>query len=201
MPENILRASSIVDRSEGEIIYYDVGRSATVIVFEEDGFLNLRTNGLPEAGTNLKGSPPSKNSQQLLATLPVLARPNTSEMLIIGFGAGVAVEGVPSTVNNIDVIELEPKVIEANKIIGNSRAIDPLKDDRINIITNDARSALALTSKKYDAIISQPSHPWTAGASHLYTREFMNLAKDHLNPDGVFFCLLYTLTLPTIYSV
>tara|TARA_B100001250_G_scaffold414626_1_gene454852 strand:+ start:2610 stop:5789 length:3180 start_codon:yes stop_codon:yes gene_type:complete len=186
MPENILRASSIVDRSEGEIIYYDVGRSATVIVFEEDGFLNLRTNGLPEAGTNLKGSPPSKNSQQLLATLPVLARPNTSEMLIIGFGAGVAVEGVPSTVNNIDVIELEPKVIEANKIIGNSRAIDPLKDDRINIITNDARSALALTSKKYDAIVSQPSHPWTAGASHLYTREFMNLAKDHLNPDGVF---------------
>tara|TARA_E500000331_G_scaffold358556_1_gene426550 strand:+ start:9920 stop:13099 length:3180 start_codon:yes stop_codon:yes gene_type:complete len=186
MPENILRTSPIVDKSEGEIIYYDVGRSATVIVFEEDGFFNLRTNGLPEAGTDLKGAPPSKNSQQLLATMPVLARPDTSEMLIIGFGAGVAVEGVPSTVNNIDVIELEPKVIEANKIIGNRRAVDPLKDNRVNIITNDARSALALTTKKYDAIVSQPSHPWTAGASHLYTREFMSLAKEHLTTDGIF---------------
>ena len=34
--------------------------------------------------------------------------------------------------------------------------------------------------------MSQPSHPWTAGASHLYTREFMQLAHDHLTPDGVF---------------
>ena len=44
----------------------------------------------------------------------------------------------------------------------------------------------ALTSKRYDAIVSQPSHPWTAGASHLYTREFMALAKDHLTEDGVY---------------
>jgi hypothetical protein len=34
--------------------------------------------------------------------------------------------------------------------------------------------------------VSQPSHPWTAGASHLYTREFMQLAHEHLNPGGVF---------------
>ena len=51
---------------------------------------------------------------------------------------------------------------------------------------NDARGALRLTNRRYDAIVSQPSHPWTAGASHLYTREFMQLAHDHLNPGGVF---------------
>ncbi|MDH4015907.1 MAG: hypothetical protein OEV20_01065, partial [Actinomycetota bacterium] len=32
----------------------------------------------------------------------------------------------------------------------------------------------------------QPSHPWTAGASHLYTREFFELVSDHLEPGGVF---------------
>ncbi len=43
-----------------------------------------------------------------------------------------------------------------------------------------------MTNKSYDAIVSQPSHPWTAGASHLFTREFVAIAKDHLNDDGVF---------------
>jgi hypothetical protein len=118
--------------------------------------------------------------------VPVLARPDAEDMLIVGFGAGVAVEGVPPSVESIDVIELEPKVIDASRFIQNERKIDPLADERVNVVINDARSALALTSKRYDVIVSQPSHPWTAGASHLYTREFISLAQDHLNPGGVF---------------
>ena len=102
-------------------------------------------------------------------------------MLVIGLGAGVAMEGVPDSVDSIDVIELEPQVVEANRFFADDRARDPLQDPRFNIIINDARSALTLTEKKYDAIVSQPSHPWTAGASHLYTREFMQLAKNHLS--------------------
>ena len=185
-PEEILRTSPIADSREGEIRYYEVGRSATVLILEEDGYLNLRTNGLPEASTNLEGAPPYQHNQRLLSTLPVLARPDTRDMLIVGFGAGVAVEGVPPSVASIDVIELEPKVIDANRVIGPERQIDPLQDDRVNVYINDARSALALTAKRYDAIVSQPSHPWTAGASHLYTREFMALTKEHLNPGGIF---------------
>jgi hypothetical protein len=77
-------------------------------------------------------------------------------------------------------------VLEANRSIGAERNIDPFGDPRINLVVNDARNALRLTSKRYDAIVSQPSHPWTAGASHLYTREFMKLARSRLRPDGVF---------------
>jgi len=43
-----------------------------------------------------------------------------------------------------------------------------------------------LTDARFDAIVSQPSHPWTAGASHLYTREFFSIVADHLEPDGIF---------------
>jgi spermidine synthase len=186
MPEDILRASPVVAQPGGEIRFYEVGRSATVLVIEENGFLNLRTNGLPEASTSLKGAPPSRHNQLLLSTLPVLARPDTESMLIIGLGAGVALEGVPPTVKEIDVIELEPQVVAANQSFADRRANNPLADSRFNITINDARSALTLTDKKYDAIVSQPSHPWTAGASHLYTLEFMQLAKDHLSEEGVF---------------
>ena len=186
LPEEILRTSPMTNYAEGDIRYYEVGRSATVLVFEEDGFLNLRTNGLPEASTNLRGAPPYQHNQHLLSTVPVLARPDIREMLIVGFGGGVAVEGVPPSVQTVDVVELEPKVIDANRILGEERKIDPLQDRRVRVFINDARSALSLTSKRYDAIVSQPSHPWTAGASHLYTHEFMRLAKEHLNPGGVF---------------
>ena len=185
-PYEILRVSPMTENAVGEIRFYEVGRSATVLLVEQDGYLNLRTNGLPEASTNLKGAPPAQHSQQLLSTMPVLARPDTKDMLIVGYGAGVAVEGVPPSVESIDVIELEPKVIDASRFISEERKIDPLTDDRVNIYINDARSALSLTSKRYDTIVSQPSHPWTAGASHLYTREFISLAQDHLNPGGVF---------------
>ena len=43
-----------------------------------------------------------------------------------------------------------------------------------------------LTGKSYDAIVSQPSHPWTAGASHLFTREFAADVRRRLNEGGVF---------------
>ncbi|MYF70690.1 MAG: hypothetical protein F4181_12355 [Proteobacteria bacterium] len=107
-------------------------------------------------------------------------------MLVVGFGGGVALEGVPATVASVDVVELEPEVIEANRLLSGLRDADPLADPRVNIAINDARNALKLTRKSYDAIVSQPSHPWTAGASHLFTREFAADVRSHLNDGGVF---------------
>lgn len=186
MPEKILRSSPVFAMPSGDIWFYEVGRSATVLVIEDDGLLNLRTNGLPEASATLKGSPPIPHNQRMLGALPVIARPQTESMLIIGLGGGVAIEGVPTSVTSIDVIELEPQVVRANELYADEREIDPLADPRVTITINDARSAMRLSSKRYDAIVSQPSHPWTAGASHLYTREFMTLAKSRLTESGVF---------------
>jgi spermidine synthase len=186
MPEAILRASPVFPQPGGEIVFYEVGRSATVVVIEENGLLFIRTNGLPEAASALKGSPPSRGSQLMLSVLPVLARPDTESTLIVGLGGGIAVEAVPASVASIDVIELEPEVVRANEFYGARKDINPLDDPRVSITINDARSALTLTDKKYDSMVSQPSHPWTAGASHLYTREFMQLAKNHLTEDGVY---------------
>ena len=167
-------------------LYFAVGRSSTVYLAETQGTFELRTNGLPEASVVVRGAPPILHSQAWLTAMPVAARPDAESVLVIGFGGGVAVEGVPSSVEEIDVIELEQEVINANRLLSGRRAIDPLADPRLNLVVNDARNALRLTDKTWDVIVSQPSHPWTAGASHLFTREFTGLVKDHLNPGGVF---------------
>jgi spermidine synthase len=170
------------DKSE---LYYAVGRSATVWLTERGGKFELRTNGLPEASVLRKGAPPIGQTDKWLAALPLASRPSAATMLVIGFGGGVALEGIPPSVRAIDVVELEPEVIEANRRISDLRAVDPLADPRVKVVLNDARNALRLTEKRYDLIVSQPSHPWTAGASHLFTREFLELAKGRLNEGGV----------------
>ncbi len=167
-------------------LHYAVGRSSTVMLLAADTNFYLRTNGLAEAAIWVKGSPPALDSQKWLAALPVVARPDTRDMLVVGFGGGVALESVPPSVETVDVVELEPEVIEANRRISDIRDVDPLADPRVNVVINDARNALRLTGKSYDAIVSQPSHPWTAGASHLFTREFIAEAGNHLNEGGVF---------------
>ena len=130
--------------------------------------------------------PPLRNSQQWLGALPYFANPDADQYLVIGLGGGVALEGIPPSVSQVTVVELEETVLEANQSFEKRRKHKVLEDPRNRIIINDARSALSLSEQHYDVIISQPSHPWTAGASHLYTREFMALATSRLNPGGVF---------------
>lgn len=185
-PEELLRSSSLTGYAPGALLYYAVGRSATVTVLDQDDMLMLRTNGLPESAMARRGALPRFNGELWMPPLAVLSRPDSAHLLIIGYGAGRMVEAVPPSVQTIDVLELEPRVIEANRALHTQRSSDPLLDSRVNVILNDARGALALTTRRYDAIISQPSHPWTAGASHLYTREFMQQARAHLTDDGVF---------------
>ncbi len=185
-PRRLLLASPLNVPGHGRLLFHDVGRSASVVVLEQDGGLVLRTNGLPEASMELSGSAPRFSGEYWLSPLAVIARPETRSMLIVGYGGGMAIEGVPPSVDEIDVIEIEPKVVEANRAVRKLRRYDPLDDPRVRVIVNDARGALNLTSRQYDAIVSQPSHPWTAGSAHLYTREFMLQARSHLSEGGVF---------------
>ncbi len=185
-PENLLLHSAISGtRMPGELFYLGVGRSATVTVVENRTGWRLLTNGLPESGVDRETMPKTRtNETAWLSLLPTAARPDTRDMLIIGLGGAKTLEGTASSVASIDVIELEEEVVTANRVV--PRPKDPLADPRVTLRLGDARGAMHLTDKTYDAIVSQPSHPWTSGASHLYTREFFELARTKLEPGGVF---------------
>jgi spermidine synthase len=187
-PDRILRHQPLTNTAiTSSIEYSSIGASSTVMITRTSDGYRLLTNGLPESEISPRGAViGAEAGARWLTTLPVLARPAAKSMLIIGFGGGSAVNGVPATIESIDTIELEPKVVDAVRTLSKFRESDPLSDPRLNIVYNDARGALSLTAKKYDAIVSQPSHPWSAGASHLYTREFLQLVRQRLTDDGVF---------------
>jgi spermidine synthase len=186
VPIALLRASPLHISNAGRLIYYGIGRTASVIVLEQSGALAVRTNGLPEALVQVRGAAPQVSGEKWLVPVALLTQPQVSALLIVGYGGGVVLEDVPESVQHVDVIEIEPRVINANTAIRKLRQRDPLADPRVNIIINDARVALNLTDRRYDAIVSQPSHPWTAAASHLYTREFLLQSRTHLTEHGVF---------------
>jgi spermidine synthase len=167
-------------------IYYSVGRTSTVLLTENEARFDLSTNGLPEAQIEFRGAPPMVLSQRWLGIWPSLARPDADSVLVVGLGGGVVLEGVPDSIRTLHVVELEADVVAANRLVGGRRIKDPLQNENLEISINDARNALRLTARKYDAVVSQPSHPWTAGASHLFTREFFALVRSRLKDDGVF---------------
>ncbi len=186
-PEQLLRYSPVDGIVDGQLLHLEAGRSATVLALEQAGSFQVRSNGLPEAGVDLQGAIRfGRLAPKFMALLPIIARPSAKSMMVVGFGCGVTLESIPTTIQEIDVVELEPEIIRANQTFAGRRAIDPLADPRLRLISNDARGALMLTKERWDIIVSQASHPWTAGASHLYTHEFLALAKAHLNEGGVF---------------
>lgn len=188
-PWKILRNSALRSGSrlaQGHVAYYGVGRSATVLMIGNRSDWTLRTNGLQESVIRRPSAVDTMVTAPWLTALPALARPNARSLLAVGLGGGVFLERTPASLTSIHVVEIEPDVLAANRSISGKRAINPLTDPRVHVCLNDARAAMMLTPSRYDIIVSQPSHPWTAGASHLYTREFFDLVRDHLTADGVF---------------
>src|SRR5690606_4132554 len=92
------------------------------------------------------------------------------------------------------VVELEGAVVEAARTMHEERNRKaaretpfPLDDPRAELIVDDARARLKLLpAGALDAVVSQPSHPWLAGSSALYTREFFEEVRRALDDGGIF---------------
>ncbi len=79
-PEKLLRTSPLNLAGDGALRYYAVGRSASVVVLEQNGMLALRTNGLPEALIEMSGTVPRFSGEFWLSPLAVLVRPEVQSM-------------------------------------------------------------------------------------------------------------------------
>jgi spermidine synthase len=122
---------------------------------------------------------------KMIGHLPFFAGLDCEKVLVVGFGIGVTTATIASheNVKSIDCIELAPGLKEAAKFykdINNNIINDP----RLNFIPGDGRHFLQRTSNTYDLISSDPTHP-ILGSANLYSLEYFELCKQHLNPGGM----------------
>ncbi len=122
---------------------------------------------------------------KMIGHLPFFAGLDCKDVLVVGFGMGVtaATIGSHTEVQSIDCIELASGLKKAAKYYADINN-NIINDPRLNFIPGDGRHFLQRTSKKYDLISSDPTHP-ILGSSNLYSKEYFELCKAHLNNGGM----------------
>ncbi|HZR83570.1 MAG TPA: fused MFS/spermidine synthase [Candidatus Binatia bacterium] len=176
------------------VIFHREGRTASVVVveFEDDGVRSMRI----DARTNASDGGPDMHTQVLLAQLPFVLGERIEDVLVVGWGSGVTVGSVlASGARSITAVELEPAVVAASELFARVNG-EPLRDPRVHLVEDDARHVLLSSQATWDAIVSEPSHPFVAGVASLFTREFFELAARRLRPDGVFVQWVQTYGMP-----
>ncbi len=159
------------------------GRDCTVAVHESnDGYYRFfSVNGKVDGGT---GS--DMATQILIGQLPLLLHPKPADVLVIGLGTGITLNGMSDhPTENITCVEISPEVVEAEKYFREANG-NALAEPKVKLIVNDGRNLLLTDPKKYDIIISEPSNPWQSGNCNLFTDDFYRLAADRLKDGGLF---------------
>jgi len=164
-----------------DVVYLADGLNSTVSVTRTNDLITLRTNGKADASNR------DIKTQLLLGHLGALAHPGLRRVLVIGFGGGMTLSALARypEVERLDCVEIEPAVLGAAPLL-TSLNRNVLQDPRVHIIFDDARNYLFTSRQQYDLIVSEPSNPWMAGISALYTREFYHAAQRRLAPGGIF---------------
>lgn len=181
------RFKSHLDRRKQRSIFFSEGKSATVVLNRSAVSISLQLNGLGQ-GARLEFPPHHIFESLMVAYVPYAYAPSPRRGLVVGLGAGITVDALLELgVDDLTVVELEPKVVEAlDRIFPPTES--PLQDPRVQVEIGDARHHLLKErisdQEGYDLITSMPAHPWVA--SNIFTQEFFELARDNLSERGVF---------------
>jgi spermidine synthase len=170
---------------ESEMLYVGEGMNNSVAVSRENssGVRNFHISGKIEASSE----PQDMRLQRMLGHLPALVHPHPVSVLIVGCGAGVTAGTftVHPGIEKITICEMEPLVPHISATYFGAENYGVVDDPRTKIIFDDARHYIFTTHDKFDIITSDPIHPWVKGSATLYTKEYFELVKNHLNPGGI----------------
>lgn len=180
-----IAAGSHTGDGSRRLLFWEPGYSATISVNTgreaHVPTLALRTDGKTDASDF-----GDLDTQVQLALVPLIFHPDPKDFLVIGFATGTTCGAVlkDARVQRMDVLEIEPAMLAASHYFDHMNG-RPLEDPRTHVIENDARNYYRVAPRRYDAIVSEPSNPWLAGPSHLFTAEAFREAHQLLRPGGV----------------
>jgi predicted membrane-bound spermidine synthase len=171
--------------ADNNLLFYEDGADATVSVEEgpspfSPDEITLRINGKADAS-----SVGDISTQILLAQLPLMAKPGSKDVFCFGMGSGVtAGSSLGYPIDHLTVAENCEPVLRAAKFFAAENG-GVLTNSRLRICEEDARTVLKLETQKYDAIIAEPSNPWTVGIGSVFSRDFYQIAASRLKPGGI----------------
>ncbi len=164
------------------VLFYREEVTDTVMVTEDasGGRMIRYADGRGTAGTVTMAE------DRMYAHIPLLLHPEPRRVLQIAFGVGNSLASVARhPIERVDCVELSPGALEAARFFSaTNRRV--LSDPRVHVVVSDGRNFLLASRDRYDVIRLDPPELHTAGVVNLYTREFFEMARDHLAPGGIF---------------
>ena len=183
-PDVIAYGRQIATFKGAHYLYEGEGLNSSIAVSElEGGVRNFHVSGKVEASTEVH----DMRLQRLLGHMSALMHPDPHSVLVVGFGAGVTAGSfvLHPGITRIVICEIEPLIPRMVAPFFSKENYDVVHDPRVEIVYDDARHYILTTNEKFDVITSDPIHPWVKGAASLYTREYFEIVKSHLNSGGV----------------
>lgn len=174
----------MTSKGRSQILYTGEGMNSSIAVSRwDDGALQFHVSGKVEASTESY----DMRLQRLLGHMPALLHANPHSVLIVGFGAGVTSGTfvLHPQMQRIVICEMEKLIPPVSTQYFGNENYNVMNDQRTQIFYDDARHFVETTREKFDIITSDPIHPWVKGSATLYSREYFQMVKDHLNPGGI----------------
>ena len=192
---------AITTTGAGEPLYVGEGMNSSIVISQlPAGQRYFHVSGKVEASTE----PFDMRLQRMLGHISALSHRDPKSVLIVGFGAGVTAGSFTryDGMQKIVICEMEPLIPPAATKYFGPENYEVLNDKRTEVHYDDARHFVLTTPQKFDIITSDPIHPWVKGAATLYSKEYFEIAKQHLNPGGVItqWVPLYESDLATVKS-
>ena len=175
------------ERQGLDVVFQGEGVAGFTTVEKEITSLGVTEYALFNSGKADASSHGDRSTQTLCAHIPLLFHPKAQDVMVLGLASGMTPgEVLLYPIRRLDIVEINAQVVVAcHRFFGpwNNHC---LENSRTRLIVQDGRNHLALTRHSYDVIISEPSNPWMAGLANLFSLEFFRLARQHLNPGGLF---------------
>jgi spermidine synthase len=163
------------------VLFVAHGRQATAVVAQVAGRRDLLVDGDPEASTDGE----ARRTEELLAMLPLLLHPAPGRFLELGLGSGITLATAARfPLVEIDCVEIADSVIRASAFFAPDNALDGAAG-RVRILPGDARVFLARHPRAYDVVVANTLHPWSVGATGLYSTEYFARLARALRPGGI----------------
>jgi len=125
-------------------------------------------------------------SVKMMAHLPLaFHRTPPKSALVICFGMGTTFRSALTWGIPVTAVDLVPGVPRAFSYFWTD-APEVMKNPHAQVVIDDGRRFLARTDQKFDIVTIDPPQPLAAaGSSLLYSKEFYQEVKQHLNPGGI----------------
>lgn len=171
-----------VKASEGLIYETESSQQYIQVIERDSGARSLRLNeGVAAHSVWREETVLTGGVWDMFLVVPPLLDKPPETMLVIGNSGGTVARAFGELYPDvkIDGVEIDPKVTEVGE-----RFLGLGDNPNLEVITADGRPYLRLTDRRYDIIVvdayKQPYIPF-----YLATREFFELTRERLTPDGV----------------